>query len=333
MTPSHLTQDARPLARLVHSVLLTFCLIGFQGSQNLARAHAEHGAGEPVPQIAKGARLPKGLSLEVVKSNAYQFSLATDGKQKVEVIGDDGIAFLRIERSKVFANLNSPNWFRAQQPGGGAIPPSLKEGDAFKKLPPNWKEVAEHSGYGWYDPRLLQEDLQKFKLKLSINGTNREIPVARVAAPGFKGYWTSTITKEPAFEELTVLMPGLSSGAISVQRDLKAKHNYEILDDRQLPFIQLTAEGCWVNVQHPWFEKSGLFVKKEEALSSKGWAKASSSGLITFQDPRLHVKDSEPKKPRQWKISIRVMGSVKGQEKGSENTDTVEGETRWITKK
>lgn len=312
----------RHRSRILPSLLVLCCLIGFH---DVSQAHAEHGAGEPIPQVAKDTKLPKGVSLEVVKSNAYQFSLATDGNQKVEVIGEEGTAFLRIEKSKVFANLHSPSWFRAQQPGGGAIPPSLKEGSTFKKLPPNWKEVAEHSGYGWYDPRLLQEDTQKFKLKLSINGKVREIPVVRVAAPGFQGYWTSTITKEPAFDEITVLIPGLSSGALSVRRDTKAKQNYEILDDRQLPFIQLNAEGCWVNVQHPWFEKSGLFVKKSEAVSSKGWARASTSGLITFQDPRLHVKDGEPKKPRHWKITVRVIGT--------EKMDTVEGDTEWVSKK
>ncbi|MDH4394785.1 MAG: hypothetical protein QE278_03810 [Limnobacter sp.] len=312
----------RNASRVLLSLSALWCIVGFQGKSH---AHAEHGAGEPVPQIAKGTKLPNGISLEVVKSNAYQFSLATDGNQKVEVIGEEGSAFLRIEKSKVFANLSSPSWFRAQQPGGGAIPPSLKDGGAYKKLAPNWKEVSEHSGYGWYDPRLLQEDTQKFKLKLNINGKVREIPVVRVAAPGFQGYWTSTITKEPALDELIVLMPGLSSGAISVQRDFKAKQNYEILDDRQLPFIQLKADGCWVNVEHPWFEKSGLFVKKSEAVSSKGWARASSSGLITFQDPRLHVKDGEPKKPRQWKIAIRVIGT--------EKVDTVEGDTKWVAKK
>lgn len=106
---------------------------------------------------------------------------------------------------------------------------------------------------------------------------------------------------------------------------MKAKQSYEILDDRQLPFIQLTADGCWVNIQHPWFEKLGLFVKKSDASSAKGWVKASSSGLISYQDPRLHVKDSEPKKARTWKISVRVMGT--------EKADTVEGDTRWVSKK
>lgn len=313
---------ARLPAQLALHLLFAVGLIGFHSASH---AHAEHGAGEPVPQIAKGVKLPKGVSLQVVKSNAYQFSLATDGDQKVEVIGEDGIAFLRIEKSKVFANLSSPSWFRAQQPGGGAIPPSLKDGEAFKKLPPNWKEVAEHSGYGWYDPRLLQEDKDKFKLKLNINGKITEVLVARVVAPGFQGYWTSTISKEPSFDELTVLMPGLSSGAISVRRDLKAKQNYEILDDRQLPFVQLSSEGCWVNVQHPWFDKLGLYVNKADASAKKGWVKASSSGLITYQDPRLHVKDGEPKKARTWKISIRVVGT--------ETADTVEGDTRWMSKK
>lgn len=322
MTLFQISRDLRNGLSLLISLLALCCLMGFH---SISYAHAEHGAGEPVPQIAKGTKLPKGISLEVVKTNAYQFSLATDGNQKVEVIGEEGSAFLRIEKSKVFANLSSPSWFRAQQPGGGAIPPSLKDGNSYKKLPPNWKEVAEHSGYGWYDPRLLQEDKDQFKLKLSINDKTREILVKRVAAPGFQGYWTSTITKEPAFDELTVLIPGLSSGAISIRRDLNAKQNYEVLDDRQLPFLQLTAEGCWVNVQHPWFEKSGLFVKKSESVSSKGWAKASASGLITFQDPRLHVKDSEPKKPRQWKMSVRVMGT--------EKIDTIEGDTKWVPKK
>lgn len=312
----------RAMTQLLFNLLFVASLAVFH---NASHAHAEHGGGEPVPQIAKGVKLPKGVSLQVVKSNAYQFTLATDGNQKVEVIGEDGIPFLRIEKSKVSANLSSPSWFRAQQPGGGAIPPSLKDGEAFKKLAPNWKEVAEHTGYGWYDARLLQEDKDKFKLKLNINGKMTDVQVVRVATPGFQGYWTSTISKEPAFDELTVLMPGLSSGAISVRRDMKAKLNYEILDDRQLPFVQLTPEGCWVNVQHPWFDKLGLYVNKAEAPNSKGWVKASSSGLITYQDPRLHVKDSEPKKARTWKISMRVMGT--------EKADTVEGDTRWVSKK
>ncbi len=72
-------------------------------------------------------------SLQVVKTNAYQFALATDGQQRVEILARTN-ALLRFDRDKLYADLNATGWHRSRQPGGGPIPERLKDNPKLNRI-------------------------------------------------------------------------------------------------------------------------------------------------------------------------------------------------------
>lgn len=273
-------------------------------------AHAEHGSGEPVPRVAAATRLPKGVDLVVVKTTAHQFSLSSDGQQSIEVLSDDGQAFIHIQQQRVLANINSPHWYRALQPGGGPVPARLKSGEQFLKLEPDWKPVAQQSGFGWYDSRLVDETQSSFKLTLRINGKLHPVSIERKAA-AFTGYWSSRLTREPELGGLTAVIPGLTTGAIALTRDPSYKGTLEVLDAVGKPFLRANADGYWVDVTHSWFGGLGLFVNRQNPQSRKEWSadwvKVSDSRMLTYQDPRLKSPEGKSRAVRQWNIPVREM--------------------------
>lgn len=304
-------------------VLLILALVGHN---QVAWSHAEHGTGEPIPTIVNSRNLPKGVDLTVVKTTAHQFSLSTDGIQTVEVLGQGGVPFIRIQKAVVSANLNSPDWYRAQQPGGGPIPARLKSGSNPLKLEADWKVLAQQAGLGWYDPRLVDENQKSFKLTLRVNNQPYDVQVQRKPAPAFVGYWTSRILTEPdSTLGLSVLIPGLTTGAISLMRAPGATTVVDVIDTSGKPFLRSAPQGYWVNVEHPWFKDLGLFVNTEQPEIrqewGKQWIKASASGMLTYQDPRLKSPKVSNKSPRPWKIAMRELGKT--------DTEHLSGELLW----
>lgn len=283
-------------------------------------AHAEHGMGEPVPQVLSTKPLPKGVDLLVVKTTAHQFSLSSDGQQRIDVLGEDGEAFLRIDKDQVLANANSAWWYRAQQPGGGPVPERLKAGDRYIKQEAAWMPIAAQSGFGWYDARLVDAQRSRFTLTLRVNGTDHAVHIERKAAPAFSGYWTSRLTAEPDTIGLSALIPGLSTGTIALTRDPEDAKTVDILDSKGQAFIRSTQQGWWVNTTHVWFKQLGLFVNiPPQALSGTGeslWVKASDARMLTYQDPRLQAPSAArtgssggaANAAKQWRIPVRIQG-------------------------
>lgn len=285
---------------------------------NPAFAHAEHGSEGGVPTVSAKTKLPKGVSLQVVKSNAYQFALATDGKQRIEILGEDKRAFLRVDGDKLYADVNATGWHRSRQPGGGPIPEKLKEKPNLK---PNWILLDKQSGYGWYDPRLVREDLTHFNLALIANGKPLNVRIERVVPEPMKGYWRPILTSEPKFGGLNVLVPGLSGNALMLSRMLSADGEFQILDDKGLPFIELRKDGVWLNSQHAW--ASGLDLFYSANTDQSPWVKVSETGTVTYADPRLDNKPQNLSEVGSWVIPVKL--------KNSTEQTLVTGELKWQT--
>ncbi|WP_370262924.1 hypothetical protein, partial [Limnobacter sp.] len=228
-----------------------------------AFAHAEHGSEGGVPTVV--SQLPKTVQLSVAKSAAYQFALSTNGQHTVLVYGEDQQRpFLKIQGQRVQADVHSTGWHRAQQPGGGAIPPSLKENP---NMPARWVPLADDGTVGWYDPRLQQEDLLSFNLKLSVDGKIRQVEVARVEAPKMDGFWRPVVTHEPDHPNLFVMVPGLSGNALMLSNN--GGQTVAVLDAQGQPFLRVGANGTWLKHTHGWAKDLGLYF---EADPQQDWA-------------------------------------------------------------
>lgn len=267
-------------------------------------AHAEHGSEGGVPSVSKKTKFPKGVSLQVVKTNAFQFALATDGKQNIEVSGEDKRPFLRLDMDRIYVDVNSTGWHRSRQPGGGPIPDELKN---KPKQKPNWILLGQQPGYGWYDPRLVKEDIAHFNLNMKVNGKPMTVRIERVEPEPMTGYWRPELTNEPEFTGLNAMVPGLSGSAFMLSRMGTAQGEFQVLDDKQEPFIELRKDGVWLNSVHPWATKTELF--HTPGTPENPWIKVSETSTVTYNDPRLDNKPTKNTEVGEWKIPVKLKES------------------------
>ncbi|MCQ8896846.1 hypothetical protein NQT62_10435 [Limnobacter humi] len=268
-------------------------------------AHAEHHSEGGVPTLKQASNLPKGVDVSVVQTTAYQFALATNGQHAVDILDERGKPFLRVRQGQVEADVNNPSWYRAQQPGGGAIPAAVKSG----KLPPRWTTVQQADGIGWYDARLMDETRKAFKLVVRIDGQAHTLRVAREAEKPVTGFWQPKIltvksTDNPGLaDQLLTVIPGLSGHTLMVSVLPGTEGGFEVLDNQMRAFARLGPDGALLNRQHPWSSELGLFPRPEQ--SAEGWSEVSNSNTLAWQDPRLKVQ--QPGKPgvQRWTIPLR----------------------------
>lgn len=283
---------------------------------NSAFAHAEHGNEGGIPTVSPKAKLPKGVSLQVVKSTAYQFALSTDGQQQIEILGEDKRAFLRFEGKQLFADLNSSGWHRSRQPGGGPVPERLKTKQPPK---PNWVLLDQQPGYGWYDPRLLNEEMAHFNLALRVNGKPVNIRIERQEPEAMTGYWRPVLTTDNLPDGLNAMVPGLSGKTFMLSRLATAQADYQVLDAKGEPFIELRPDGVYLDSKHPWAAKTELFFSPQAGQAK--WVKVSETGTITYADPRLDNKPAKASQTGRWAVPVRM--------KGSDRISLLEGELKW----
>lgn len=283
---------------------------------NLAFAHAEHGSEGGIPTVSPKAKLPKGISLQVVKTNAYQFSLATDGQQRIEVLGEDKRPFLRFDGNKLYADLNATGWHRSRQPGGGPIPDRLKD---KPKQKPNWVLLDKQAGYGWYDPRLMNEEIAHFNLGMVANGKPINTRIERVQPEPMAGYWRPTLTTETEFTGLNALIPGLSGNILLLARMGTTQEEFQVLDDQNEPFLELRNDGVWLNSTHKWAQETALFFSPGNEESP--WVKVSETGTVTYSDPRLDRKPAKISSTGTWAIPVKL--------KGATELNVLKGELKW----
>lgn len=281
-----------------------------------ALAHAEHGSEGGIPTVSPKAKLPKGISLQVVKTNAYQFSLATNGEQRIEVLGEDKRPFLRVDGNQLYADLNATGWHRSRQPGGGPIPERLKENPKQK---PNWVLLDKQAGYGWYDPRLMNEEIAHFNLGMVANGKPINARIERVQPEPMAGYWRPALTTEPEFTGINALIPGLSGNALLLARMANAQEEFQVLDDQNQAFLELRDNGVWLNSAHKWAQSTGLFFSQGHRESP--WVKVSETGTVTYQDPRLGRRPEKISDTGNWAIPVKL--------KGTDQLSVLKGELRW----
>jgi len=281
-----------------------------------AFAHAEHGNEGGIPAVSPKAKLPTGVSLQVVKSTAYQFAMSTDGKQKIEILGEDKRAFLRFDGNKLFADLNATGWHRSRQPGGGPVPDRLKTKPAPKA---NWVLLDQQPGYGWYDPRLLNEEMTHFNLGLRVNGKPVNVRIERQEPEPMTGYWRPTLRTDNTPDGLNAMVPGLSGNMFMLTRLATSQTEYQVLDNKNQPFIELREDGVWLDSKHPWAKQTELFYTATPGDSS--WVKVSDTGTITYADPRLDVKPKRNGQTGQWAVPVKM--------KGSDKISLLEGELKW----
>ena len=188
-------------------------------------------------------------------------------------------------------------------------------------IEPNWVLLDQQPGYGWYDPRLLNEEMAHFNLGMRVNGKPVNVRIERQEAEPMTGYWRPILNTDNLPEGLNAMVPGLSGNMFMLSRLATAQAEYQVLDAKGQPFLELREDGVWLDSQNPWAKQTELF--HAPASADSPWVKVSETGTVTYADPRLDQKPAKTSETGNWQIPVKL--------KESEQQNLLKGELKWQT--
>ncbi len=278
---------------------------------------------EPPPALA-------GMDIAVVTSVTEQLVLSNPSGKIVEVLDDDGTAFLRIGPRGVDANLNAAAWYLTNNPlGSGAVPQRARV-----QAPPAWARVAVEPSWGWFDHRLHPSatsipaavrnarrpaELRRWSIPLRVSGNATAI-TGSIRYQPLRGAITADITRKPDIPGLVVgALPGRVPGLFLENR---TGGPVIVLGSKGEPFLRFRRGRVEANRHSPsWLsarraetgDAAGVVVDASRppqwrAVSDVprfGWIEPR-AGYPTAEPPAAIADAGQPATLRSWSVPLRV---------------------------
>ena len=271
-------------------------------------------------------RMP-GVTVELHQDHfAPQLVLSNRSGQVLEILDEQGRAFVRIGPQGVSADHAADAFYKTLTPVGMRSPPGALSAT------PRWKMVAKEPAYGWFDARLAYAEMEIPPALLTATQVTPlggwRIPVRLGGKPmAFTGRFlyqpAPTGTATAVLRSPAALAPGLQITLIPGAVPAFLLHNrssqtVQVLDPQGRPFIRVGADGAWADFSHPMTRRA---VSRTGA--DTGWLRLSADPVLTWLDDRAAWPGPAPKagEPaiKSWALPLRWGSKPLG----------VQGETRW----
>lgn len=275
----------------------------------------------------------EGVTVMVRAGVADQLFVVNGTADVVEVLGRDGAPFLRIAKDSVSANVRSPDWVTSLSPFATTPPPAAA---------PEWRTVADHGSWGWFDHRMHDADraltpalraartpvrLADWNVPLRHRNTTHTVR-GHVEYRPVVGAFRSRTTAVPDGAKVDVLdgrVPGLfvrweGSGTLTLQGS----------DGK--PFARFTKDGVEVNERSAtWRDDRALQGKTAppETDPQPLWRRQNATPTLTWLDRRLAYTPGVPSEDalRRTTPTTMVEWEVAGDVDG--RPVAIRGETTW----
>jgi hypothetical protein len=292
--------------------------------------------------------LPAGLGqikVELHKTLGPQLLVENGTEDVMEVIGTDGVAFLRIGPDGVAANVNAPDWYRFYAVAGIPLPPRLMTLNTLKKstkLAPDWKMVSRTPAWGWFDTRLDTEELKvPQKVRNSINPTafkTWRVPVTVAGKRQFLSGAFQFMPRAQGFYQAQLNSPDEIAPGVFLQvlqgptpgfmLSNTSDHPVIIKDSEGSAFLEVTPSGVRANLRSPNWRQSGLaessyMPKPLAAGDGPLWQQRSTTPRFTWLDARAAAdtkKAGAGSAAQHWEIPFVHNDKV----------GKIQGTTRWF---
>jgi hypothetical protein len=317
----------------------------------IAGAVQAHGGGDESIRVSLDA-VPAALHdvhVSVRKTLGQQLVVQHAGSSPLEVLGTDGVAFLRIGSDGVFANVNAVDWYRFYSMGGGVpLPTRLTEKAGRNKLAADWRMVSRDPAWGWFDTRI---DTEAMKVPHSVQHADRptafkawRIPVRLGQRQFFlqghfdyvplpNGSFEASLTS-PAEVAPGVFLQVMQGPIPGIMINNTAAETVTVLDRKEQPFLEVTPSSVRANTRSSAWIDSGLAPSSTTPINieqgdAPNWLIRSATPRLTWLEPRatasgdaLHLAENyTPSRTNHpWVIPLMVNG------KRIEAT----GVTRWV---
>jgi hypothetical protein len=302
----------------------------FIGASLLLMQAAPTAAHEGVPPdirvILDGVEPPvAGLRVQVYDDNlAPQLVLENQTGQPLEILDEQGRAFLRVGASGVDADLGSVAWYLSVSPGGAPVPENARAADSA----PQWRHVRAEPSWGWFDPRLDAATLRLPQAKDPVVLAHWTVP-ARLGAqelqirghflyrPQPPGLFLARMTSAPE------LAPGVRVTLAPGQPPALMLENaggppVVVLGKLGEPFLRIAPDGVEANVASASWQDLGRYRGWPEAVATPAhasgpvWKRVSLAPRYLWLEPRagmpsLRIDAAAPRaKVKGWEVPVRI---------------------------
>ncbi len=254
-----------------------------------------------------------GVSITTIQDAiAPALSAVNDSGDELEVLGPDGVPFLRLGRTGAFGNITSPAFFLSAAPSGEtSVPSSARPGKR-----PVWVALSRKPAWAWYDQRVPgittaapavrarpePTRLASFSIPLLYGGRGARAQGEvdyRPPRGGPVATMTSPIQLAPGVT--VALTPGRYPD-VYLQNQSSATVTIE--GQQGEPFAQIGPRGVRVNLRSPIHEadalaRGGNAIVRVEGSAAPLWRTVSTTPTYDWLDPR-------PRFLPQWTIPVRV---------------------------
>ncbi len=293
--------------------------------------------GHAFVQVALAPLPPEleGMHFEFHKTMGAQLVVDNPTPRTLEILDANGVAFARVRRDGVEANLAAPAWYTSYGPAA-VVPAELGSG-----TPARWTPASRESNYGWFEsradpaktilpPEIIAAgkpvDLGAWSVPLRVDGR----PVAlrgtfRYEPPAGGTYRARLTSPHQLAPGVRVrLLPGEPPGLL-----LENSTSLEllILGAEGEPFLRIGSDGVDANLHSPTWQRSGRGGARTtvDGSATPRWQQVSSAGRYSWIEPRAHRSATSdgtaPPTSFTWSIP-----AVLGGERIS-----IDGETVWTS--
>ncbi len=278
----------------------------------LARAHT----GDPNIQTTVEGVVPSlpGVGFSVAESVASALSAQNSSSQELEILGGDGVPFLRLGPRGAEGNLNSPTFYQSAAPGGQAPVPARAR---HRTAAPSWALLSRRAAWGWYEPRVpdipsaadavrsrsTPTTLATWSIPLRYGARPAAVRGAVIYRPPSAGVVSSlTSSMHPVPGVTVALLPGRLPDLLVSNTGAQT---LTILGEQGEPFARIGPTGVQVNVRSPIYaaDISARGGAPPPTVSNPAapplYRSVSSAGTLDWFDPRPRLQ------PR-WTVPVRI---------------------------
>lgn len=273
----------------------------------------------PGPQV-RAVLLPPdpawdGVVIQLRDTLAPQILLENQSDKTVEILDQHDVPFLRIGPDGVHANLTSAAWYNTYSTTGLVVPEKARSPQAS----PQWSQVSARTSWGWFDPRLSNEDelpaadlerqarqvVGQWRIPAQVDGQRREIRGEYVMRREEKRQRRVHFMPSGKLAEGVVaqLVPGPIDAILLHNRSSQA---VTVLGQHDEPFIRIANGQVLANVASPtWREWGRVQLPVEVTQSGVQWQQVAAGDRFSWLEPRTLITDSTASM-QHWSIALRV---------------------------
>lgn len=253
-----------------------------------------HGA----PGAAVKARpdaLPERLSdirAQVHMTVTSQLVVENRGEDVLEVLDDNGRAFVRIGPDGVEVDTHAHAYYRVRAPTTGErLPERLQQADG--PLAPRWQKVREAPSWGWFDARV---DVDRIEVPDEVREAGESRRLAEWQIPVRYGGERTSIAGGFFFEPLqTGRFVARISGESEVLPDVRFGvapgpiPSLYVHNESDSPLVILDGQ------ERPWYRiGDGIAINVEREQGATSWVRIGGGNRHSWTEPRAAYPDRKP---------------------------------------